>query len=562
MVITKTIIKIWSCLYAEYHHIMKRKIIALCSVLLVPMLTVGSISAKAEPGASVDSIRPVSASITVGSTHSCALTSQGAAYCWGNNDNGQLGNGTKANSYTAVPVTNGRDFIAISANSSNTCALSVYKTVWCWGSNFSGQLGDGTKTSSTVPVQVAGISSATAISNLGSSVCALLVDQTVWCWGGNFEGQLGNGTTTSSTVPVQVSGISAATAISGKGWHVCALLATSTVKCWGYGYYGQLGNNTSLSRSTLPVSVSNLTGAIGVAANFNNGCALLNSGTLSCWGRNADYVIGHNRNRGLSLIPETNTLVSSAQSLALGVDHACVLLSDATVKCWGGNYFGQLGNSVKSFSTPNGTEANFYIPEVVAGLSGVVALDANSYSTCALLSNGSVKCWGGNSSGELGNGEIADSYQPVTVMGIGGLVGASTASTTTTTTTIPKTTTTTTTTIPKTTTTTTTTIPTITTSFPPNTYYVAPPSVATNATKPTLSTKKTLSAKSIATYSGLKIVIGSTVSVTVNATSRTICRVSGTTLKAVKKGTCKVVVTVKSRTGKKSSKNLTLNVRS
>ena len=523
---------------------MKRKIIALCSVLLVSMLTVGSSSANAEPGASVDSIRPVSASISVGNTHSCALSTQGDAYCWGNNDDGQLGNGTKASSYTAVRVTNGRDFIAISASLSSTCALSVYKTVWCWGSNFYGQLGDGTKTSSTVPVQVSGISSANAISNLGSSVCALFVDQTVWCWGANYEGQLGNGTTTTSTVPVQVSGITSATAISGKGWHVCAVLVTSTVKCWGYGYYGQLGNNTLMGRSTLPVSVSNLSGAIGIAANFNNSCALLNLGTLSCWGKNADYVIGHNRDRGLSLVPETNTFVSSAQSIALGDDHACVLINNGSVKCWGGNYFGQLGNSVKSISTPNGTTGSFYLPEVVAGLSGVVALDADSYSTCALLSNGSVKCWGSNSSGKLGNGESADSYQPVTVMGIGGLVGASTASTTTTTTT------------------TTTTLPKITTSIPPNTYYVAPPSVATIATKPTLSTKKTLSAKSIATYSGLKIVTGSTVSVTVNATSRTTCRVLGTTLKAIKKGTCKVVVTVKSRTGKKTSSNLTLNVQS
>jgi hypothetical protein len=115
---------------------------------------------------------------------------------------------------------------------------------------------------------------------------------------------------------------------------------------------------------------------------------------------------------------------------------------------------------------------------------------------------------------------------------------------------------------PTTTTTTTTTLPMVTTSNPPPTYYVAPPSAATIVAKPILTTKKALSAKSIATHTGLKVVTGSKVSMTVYATSRKTCRVSGTTLKAVKKGTCRVTVTVKSRTGKKSSSNLTLDVRS
>jgi alpha-tubulin suppressor-like RCC1 family protein len=297
------------------------------------------------------------------------------------------------------------------------------------------------------------------------------------------------------------------------------------------------------SKSILPVSVLNLNSAIGVTTEHNNTCALQNGGSVFCWGDNSTYQNGHNRNRGLNLVPEFNNYVANVQVIAAGSSHVCVLINDGSVKCWGDNFFGQLGNSVKTVLTPNGLTGSFYIPAVVSGLSGVVALAAGSHSTCALLSDGSVKCWGSNHDGILGNGEITESHQPVTAMGIGGLVGASTATTTTTTTT-------------------TTTLPRTRTSIPPTSYYTAPPSVAKIVAKPTLTMKKALSAKSVATYSGLKVVTGSTVSMTVNSTSRTTCRVSGTTLKAVKKGTCKVIVTVKSKTGKKLSRNLTLNVRS
>jgi hypothetical protein len=294
------------------------------------------------------------------------------------------------------------------------------------------------------------------------------------------------------------------------------------------------------SKSILPVGVLNLNSAIGITTEHNNTCALQNGGSVSCWGDNSRYQNGHDRNRGLNLVPELNNYVANAQAIVAGSSHVCVLINDGSVKCWGDNFFGQLGNSVKSVLTPNGLTGSFYIPEIVSGLSGVLALAAGSYSTCALLSGGSVRCWGSNNDGILGNGEVTESYQPVMVMGIGGLIGASTATTTTTTTTLPKTVTT----------------------VTPNSNQVALPSVVTPRTKPVLSTKKTVSAKSLATYTGLKVASGSTVSMKVKATSRRVCRVSGSRLKATQRGTCRVVVTVKSTTGKKSSKNLTLIVRS
>lgn len=517
---------------------MKLKKVFFVAVTLIAGVVVSGSNVTAEPGASIVNIRPTASSLAVGYQHACALNTFGQAFCWGDNSDGQLGNGTFASSYTAVPVTNGRDFIAISVGFNSTCALSVYKTVWCWGDNYEGQLGNGLKgsgTDSATPVRVVGIDSAIAIGVGSFAACALLENHSVWCWGDNYDGQLGNGTSSDSSVPTQVSNLPDVASISIRNRHGCAILRDATVRCWGSGGAGQLGNNTMNSKSILPVPVSNLSGVLGVTTTSDGSCAITSTQGIACWGTNSDYQNGHNRNRGLNLIPEENQFVAGAQAIGLGYSHACVLKSDSSVQCWGDNFFGQRAES-------NLNIADSYVPAQVSGLTNVAALVTGSYSNCVILTDGIVKCWGSNYRGKLGNGNNADSPLPVTVQGISGVVGASTATTTTTTTT-------------------TTTLPKITTSFTPTTNYVASLPVATIATKPTLSTKKTLSAKSLATYTGLKIVRGSTVSVTVNATSRKTCRVSGTTLKAIKTGTCKVVVTVKNRTGKKTSRNLTLNVR-
>src|SRR5207253_335143 len=149
-------------------------------------------------------------------------------------------------------------------------ALLPNGTVWCWGRNDEGQLGDGTTLGRPAPVQVAGITGALAVSGGYHHTCALLSDGTVQCWGRNLEGQLGDGTTTSSATPVRVGGVTGAVAVSAGILHTCALLSNGTVKCWGAvgpnNDFGQLGNGATTGSST-PVTVA----GTGVGWTSSNG---------------------------------------------------------------------------------------------------------------------------------------------------------------------------------------------------------------------------------------------------------------------------------------------------
>ncbi len=348
--------------------------------------------------------------VAAGAAHTCVLVAGGQARCWGSNSSGQLGNGTTTSSSTPVVVSGLSGATAIAAGTDHTCAVVAGGQVRCWGANFSGQLGNGTTTSSTTPVAVSGLSGATRVSAGSAHTSALVAGGQVRCWGENFSGQLGNGTTTQSSTAVAVSGVSGATAVTVGDNHTCVVVAGGQVRCWGDNSSGELGNGTTASSSTA-VAVSGLSGATAVAAGENHTCVLVAGGQVRCWGGNDAGQLGNGSVAGRSGVPVGVAGLTTVTQASAGSQHTCGLVAGGQVRCWGENSSGQLGN---------GSTTNSSTPVAVSALSGATRISAGSEHSCAVVAGGQVRCWGENFSGELGNGSTTSSSTPVPVTGLSG----------------------------------------------------------------------------------------------------------------------------------------------
>jgi alpha-tubulin suppressor-like RCC1 family protein len=236
-------------------------------------------------------------------------------------------------------------------------------------------------------------------------------DASVKCWGDNTHSQLGGASLDNSTVPVPVPSVTGARALASGFEHNCALNVAHQVYCWGSNDAGQLGVGDYVSHDA-PVRVTSLPDVAAVTAQGYYTCALLMDGTASCWGRNFAGSTDLNGFTVITSTPKAVPIVSDLIRIAAGSYHTCAVRGDATPACWGNNYFGQLGNGMTANSYSGMTLA-------IPALEVVVEIAAGGWHTCARFSDGTLKCWGENSAGQLGNGTTTSSSVPVTVLGIG-----------------------------------------------------------------------------------------------------------------------------------------------
>lgn len=253
------------------------------------------------------------------------------------------------------------------------------------------------------------------VSSNYSHTCALNAGGGVKCWGDNSKAQLGDYTTTERHLPVDVWGLASGVAtIATGGQHTCAVTTAGGLKCWGDNSKGQLGDNATIMRYT-PVDVPGLNGGVAaITVGWDHSCALTMAGGVKCWGDNSYGQLGDNTTADRHSPIDVPNLTSGVTAIAAGEFHTCALTTAGGVKCWGWNAFGQLGDNSTS---------DRHMPVDVSGLTtGVTGIAAGVHHTCAVTATGGAKCWGSNIYYPLGNNTIVSQFNaPVDVWGLNGV---------------------------------------------------------------------------------------------------------------------------------------------
>lgn len=324
----------------------------------------------------------------VGGTMVCVAGGGGRPFCRG---------GTS-------PSADVQGIVQLAAGVNHACGLDEGGRAWCWGANDEGQLGDGSRTPHAgAPVEGA-VRFARIAAGLSHS-CGLDADGQLWCWGANLSGQLGGGGVDDRSVPA-----AATTALRFSrlvaGWnHSCALTPSGQLHCWGLNAEGQLGDGSRVDRST-PVAVAGGAGFQDVAAGSSHTCGL-RDGQVYCWGGNQHGQLG-NGTVEPSLVPTPVVGLTGVASVVTGAAHTCARTTEGEVHCWGQNLHGQVGD---------GTTTSRSVPTRVSGDLRFTSILAGGAITCGVSTEGEQWCWGFNQDGQLGDGSRSHRASPTRVGG-------------------------------------------------------------------------------------------------------------------------------------------------
>ena len=360
--------------------------------------------------------------ISAGGEHTCALKAEGKVWCWGNGSKGQLGHGTMSDlsrpDITLPAVdSNGdalSDIIQVSNGGEHTCALTSDGDVWCWGESDNGRLGDNCSSSCADKSHGVGVVNGTGIIQISageSHTCALNEQSEVLCWGKGANGRLGNDSTDNKNNAVSVveegdstNPLTSIIQVSAGGEHTCALTAEGGVKCWGHNGAGRLGNG-STAETDHPVDVitSNrdstpLIGIVQVSAGSTHTCALTSAGEVMCWGSGSAGQLGNKADNDqeypVDVVTSKNNSdpITGIVQISAGNNYTCALTEEGKVKCWGEALYGRLGHEGNSNSNYPVDVAEQVRSAFM--LSGIAEIGVGENHACALTNRGEMRCWG------------------------------------------------------------------------------------------------------------------------------------------------------------------------
>lgn len=353
-------------------------------------------------------VLPTATQIAAGENATCALLPSRQVMCWGANAKGQLGIGNSAIARIPVPVLvpGLTDIRQVGVGADHACALRGNGTVWCWGESIYGQLSVASVGNhAPSPVQIPGVTTATQLTTGKYHTCVRTAAGGVQCWGNNTPyGQTGGGPTT-SLVTLPLTGVSE---VRAGGLHTCARLSDGTVRCWGWNKFGQSGGVPSDDPTLTPTAVPGISTAQELALGENFSCARLSDGNAACWGNGGQGQLGDGSNASSTTTPQQVTDLGTIVSISSGHSAVCAAYSDASVRCWGSDFFGPFGDGTSGDGSTTPV-ASFLGPARVVGLGGSTG--------CAIRTTGRVACAGRNNEGQLGVGSTTLSASPVTPNG-------------------------------------------------------------------------------------------------------------------------------------------------